>query len=318
MQKDEVNGGKFNGRGCVILSGMKFWIWILFLIVGFLPACAQENTIAPPSRLVCELKDSRIDESSGLAASREYSAHSLLVTHNDSGGKPEIFYINLQGETVAGVLLRGAQNLDWEDIAISGGWIYVSDSGDNLRRRKNIVIYRLREPRFDPEKINQSLEADCEKMTLQFPDGAHDCETLMATKNGELVFVSKLTFPFQVGDANGFYKTPAPFQNGKTQTLQKIGEYAFAGPTMFSYLTTGGDLSPDESRFVVRTYTDAYEWKLPADNDWKNVAWSTPSAKWELPQTQQGEAICYSADGKKYYISSEKLPTPIWEIAPMQ
>jgi hypothetical protein len=311
---------------------MKFWLGILFLGVGFLPACAQENVItakkmeapkaapspktktAPAARLVCELKDARIDESSGLAASREYSRQGWLVTHNDSGGKPEIFYVNQSGETVARVLLRGAQNLDWEDIAISGGWIYVSDSGDNLRRRKNIVIYRLREPQLDPQKLDQSLEADCEKMILQFPDGARDCETLMATKSGELIFVSKLTFPFKASETSGFYKTPAPFQNSKTQTLQKIGAYAFSGPTMFSYLTTGGDLAPDESRFVVRTYTHAFEWKLPSDKNWKTVAWSTPGHKWELPPTQQGEAICYSADDARYYISSEKLPAPIWEM----
>jgi hypothetical protein len=315
---------------------MRFWLGILFLGVGFLPACAQENVTTaskaeapkpvptraakavPGARLVCELKDARIDESSGLAASREYSRQSLLVTHNDSGGKPEIFYVNQSGETVARVLLRGAQNLDWEDIAISGSWIYVSDSGDNLRHRKNIVVYRLREPQFDPEKLDQSLEADCEKMILQFPDGPRDCETLMATKSGELIFVSKLTFPFKVSDTSGFYKTPAPFQNGETQTLQKIGAYAFSGPTLFSYLTTGGDLSADESRFVVRTYTHAYEWKLPSSKNWKSVAWSTPGLKQELPPTEQGEAICYSADGAHYFTSSEKLPAPIWEITPVQ
>lgn len=290
---------------------MRFCVWLLFLAVGFLPACAHES--APVARLVCELKDARIDESSGLAASREYSHQGLLVTHNDSGGKPEIYYVNLQGETVATVLLRGAQNVDWEDIAISNGWIYVADTGNNLRRRKSVVIYRLREPKFDPEKINQSLEAGCEKMMVQFPDGAHDCETLMALQSGKLILVSKLSFPFKVGDANGFYQTPAPFKNGVTQTLRKIGEYAFNGPLMFSYLTTGGDLSPDESRFVVRTYTHAYEWKLPPDQDWKKVHWSTP-VSWELPETEQGEAICYSADGTKLFTSSEKLPTPIWEI----
>lgn len=305
---------------------------ILFLSAGFLPACAQENGATvkkvetpksvptpkakpkPTGRLVCELKDARIDESSGLAASREYSTQKLLVTHNDSGGQPEIFYVNQRGETVARVLLRGAQNLDWEDIAISGPWIYIGDTGDNLQKRKNVVIYRLREPRFDPTKLNQNLEVDCEKIMLQFPDGARDCETLMATQNGTLILVAKSTFPFQVGTTNGFYQTPAPFKNGETQTLQKIGAYAFSGPALFSYLTTGGDLNPDETRFVVRTYTHAYEWKLPRDKNWKNVTWSTPIARWELPAAKQGEAICYSADGKKYFLSSEGVPAPIWEM----
>lgn len=294
---------------------MKFWRWFLLVGIGFLPTAtrADEAAVTPTVRVVCELKDTRIDESSGLAASRKYSAQGLLWTHNDSGGKPEIFLVNRDGETVAEVLLRGATNRDWEDIAISGDWIYVGEIGDNLRRHENITIYRLREPQLDPNAKDQKFEVECEKMVLNYPDSAADCETLMATASGELILLSKN------GGASRFYKTPAPFQNGATQTLEKIGEYSFAGPTAWSYLTTGGDLSPDETRFVSRTYTHAYEWVLPANKNWNNVDWSTPRS-WALPKSKQGEAICYSADGTKYLLSSEGAPAPIWELefAPAQ
>ena len=33
-----------------------------------------------------------------------------------------------------------------------------------------------------------------------------------------------------------------------------------------------------------------------------------------LPVRVQGEAICYGQDGKTLYLTSEKRPTPLWEV----
>src|SRR5690606_15903631 len=104
-----------------------------------------------------------------------------------------------------------------------------------------------------------------------------------------------------------------PFQNGATQTLESFGEYSFRGTSLYSFFTTAGDLSADESRFAVRTYTDLYEWDLPADKNWKKALQSTPRIH-ALPTTKQGEAVCYSADSARYFISSEGIPTPIHEL----
>jgi hypothetical protein len=259
------------------------------------------------ARQLCDLQDTRINESSGLAASSRYAQSNLLWTHNDSGGEPKIYAIKPQGQTVAEVLLRGATNIDWEDIGISGGWIYVADTGDNLHKRANVTIYRLREPELDPKKIGQMLETDCETMTLQYPDGAHDCETLLPLKNGELLLVSKN------GGASQIYKTPEPFQNITTQTLAKIGEYSFTGATARSMLTSGGSVSPDEKHLVIRTYTHAYEWTIPAKID-GHTFWKSAPRIFELPPCRQGESICYSADGTKYFATSEGVPTPLFMI----
>jgi hypothetical protein len=288
---------------------MKFLFGLFLVLLSFSSVQAQE--IAPTSRLLCNLKDARINESSGLAASQKYVDYNLLWTHNDSGGTPQVFLFNPDGDTVATVTLNGAQNRDWEDMAVAGGYIYVGDIGDNLRQHESVIIYRLPEPQLNPEGKNQNIQATPEKMTLKYPDAPCDSETLMATRNGELVLISKN------GGASRFYKTPKPFENGSTQTLELVGEYAFTGPTAWSYLTTAGDLSPDGQRFVVRTYTHAHEWQLPG-GDWKSALTKAPRS-WELPKAKQGEAICYSADSMQYYVSSEGTPAPIWEIefAPM-
>src|SRR5690606_30306729 len=118
------------------------------------------------------------------------------------------FLFNRQGETVAEVLLQGAQNIDWEDMAIAGDWVYVGDFGDNWHQRDSVTIYRFREPVLDAAKTGQSLVSTCEKMTLRYPGGARDCETLMATAAGELILVSKN------GGASRFYQTPRAFKDG--------------------------------------------------------------------------------------------------------
>ena len=33
-----------------------------------------------------------------------------------------------------------------------------------------------------------------------------------------------------------------------------------------------------------------------------------------MPLRIQGESICYGPDGKTLYLTSEKLPTPLWEV----
>jgi hypothetical protein len=272
---------------------------------------------APPevplydARKLFDLDDARIDESSGLAASRRYPG--FLWTHNDSGDTARIFLIATEGDragkTIAEVKLEGATAVDWEDIAIAGSgrdaWIYVADTGDNLRKRSDVAIYRCREPEVDADKSGQSVTVACDKMTLTYPDGAHDAETLIATTEGELIIVTKIASGESV-----IYKTPLPFTPGGKQQLERIGAFTFEAPGTRSRLTTGGDLSPDSRHLVIRTYTRAYEWALPEKIDWTAVWPGTPQS-WTLPETKQGESICYSADGTKLYTSSEQLPAPV-------
>jgi hypothetical protein len=197
--------------------------------------------------------------------------------------------------------------VDWEDIGVAGGWIYIADTGDNLRRRESVVVYRLREPKFDPETLNQSLKVSCEKMTLKYPEGARDCETLLALGNGELFLVSKN------GGPSIIYKTPRPFRNGTTQTLEPVGEYSFTGANAFSYLTTGGSVAHDGKHLVIRTYTHAYEWSIPQRNDWKAL-WKNAPRIIALPTSRQGESIAYSARGDRFFTTSEGEYAPLFEI----
>ncbi|HEX8236010.1 MAG TPA: hypothetical protein VF600_08635 [Abditibacteriaceae bacterium] len=269
---------------------------------------------APPlytAQKLCDLKDPQIDESSGMGASRLYPG--LLWTHNDSGDTARLFLIDQAGDTRAVVTLNGAIARDWEDMAVAGSgnnaWVYVGDIGDNNAEHNGITIYRFREPQLNisAAAAPQTLAVDCEQMTLHYPDGARDAESLLATTDGQLFLVSK-----SLG-GSAVYSTPGPFTDGASQTLQLVGSIAINSDSFFGRLTTGGDISPDGTRIVVRTYTEAYEWLKPKNTSWQAL-WKTRPRSWELPTSQQGEAICYGLDSNSLFLTSEKLPTPLWKL----
>jgi hypothetical protein len=260
---------------------------------------------------LCDLQDPQVDESSGLGASRRYPG--LLWTHNDSGDSARLFLLDQLGATKAVVTLNGATARDWEDMAVAGSgnnaWVYVGDIGDNDSVHESITIYRFREPQLDgaQDGAPQTIAVDCEQMTLRYPDGARDAESLLAAADGQLFLVSK-----SLG-GSAVYGTPGPFADGASQTLQLVAPLAIKSDSFFGRLTTGGDISPDGTRIVVRTYIEAYEWLKPQKMTWKAL-WKSKPRSWELPTSQQGEAICYGLDGNSLFVTSEKLPAPLWKL----
>ena len=325
-----------------------------------IPAVASSSAMIETHR--CDLSDARIEESSGLGASRRFAG--CVWTHNDSGDKPRFFLVGtsgaLCGKTRATVTLGGAQSSDWEDMAVSGtaknAFIYAGDIGDNLKRRTNISMSRFAEstlpanlnitPRMSTHagasrasatnakmpnpkfQVAPEITVRAERMTLRYPDGAHDAETLLASPDGRLIIVTK--------DLKGslVFITPRPWAANTTQTLERIGALHFASNSFFGRLATGGDISPDGTHLVLRTYIDAFEWKLPPKlfarealsnatsnaDSWKETkqlwqaVWRQAPRAWVLPVTRQGEAICYGLDARRLFTTSEKTPAPLIEL----
>ena len=78
-------------------------------------------------------------------------------------------------------------------------------------------------------------------------------------------------------------------------------------------LVTAMDVSPDGRRAVVLTYGNAYEFVRSENEDWA-AAFAREPRPIRMPLRIQGESICYGPDGKTLYLTSEKLPTPLWEV----
>ena len=88
------------------------------------PACLR----VVPGKPVGKLSEEELDEVSGLVASRAQS--DLLWVHNDSGDGPRVFALDLSGRVRLEVTLRGADAVDFEDLAI----------GPRSRRRQDVPL----------------------------------------------------------------------------------------------------------------------------------------------------------------------------------
>ena len=118
---------------------------IAFPLVASTPSHAETVPIAV-------LADSAVTESSGLAASRRQPG--LLWTHNDSGGGPIVFATDERGTALGRFAVPGAENIDWEDLAIGPGVdgndaLFIADIGDNARSREELVVWQVPEPDVD-------------------------------------------------------------------------------------------------------------------------------------------------------------------------
>ena len=242
--------------------------------------------------------DPRISESSGLVAD---SRSDLLFTHNDSGDTARFFAVDRGGRTRATYVLPGVQARDWEDISRGPGpTLWLGDIGDNdARRTRGLLVHRVPEPRpGSPTRLRPTT------FRLRYVDGPRDAETLLvAPRTGEVFVVEK-----KLGSESGVYAVPGRLRpGGAVNLLHRIGQVAVPE-------VTGGDISPDGSRLVLRNYTAAYEWDLPGTDLVRAIA-GTPR-RLPLPTQQQGEGIAYSRDGRSLIISSEGLRAPVFELRP--
>jgi hypothetical protein len=103
-----------------------------------------------------------IEESSGLTLYND----TLFITHNDSGDKPILYFINLKGELIHQITVSNAINNDWEEITKDEeGNIYIGDFGNNLNKRKNLTIYKI-----TLENLLKTTHVIAKIITFSYPD----------------------------------------------------------------------------------------------------------------------------------------------------
>lgn len=208
-------------------------------------AAAEVNAECRVLRTVAPLP-SRVDESSGLAAS--HLAPDMLWTHNDSGGEPELYAIRSDGSLVATVAVGGARNRDWEDLAVgpcdAGRCLYIGDIGDNEAARSEVVVYRLPEP-----AAADGETPTAERFTFSYPGGPRDAEALFVLPGGELYVISK-------GRTSNIaiYRYPQPFRSDRTVEMEHVVDMTSA-PAELGAQITAADASPDGQWVAVRSYS---------------------------------------------------------------
>ena len=292
---------------------------VLALAILGAGAVGGHSQEAGKARAFTRLKIPALDEASGLSAS--WRRPGVYWTHNDSpGGKVEnyLYAFDKAGTQKARVQLQGAKNLDWEDMAIGPGAggkpaLYVGDIGDSgVRARGGYIIYRVPEP--DAIKPPASLAVD-RTWKFTFADRRRDFETLLVhPKTSKLYVVTKEKGRVRKLATGGYQATSEVFEitAGKATS---VGSFRLTSTLEYGCLTTGGEFRKDGGAFVVRTYTDAYEFSVKR-GETMTAALKRAPRKVALPPEPQGEAICYRLDGKAWLTCSERKFgwTTVWEI----
>ena len=283
------------------------------LVAPFLAGSAPARGEEPKMRLLANLRDLSISESSGLAVSRRHPG--IIWTHNDSGGLPALYATDRTGASIACVTIIGAKNVDWEDIAVGPDeMIYIGDFGDNGRSRSDTAIYALLEPPLNPALRDQQLAGGpAARYPFEYPDGHHDCETLLVHPvSGAIYVVTK-----EPSGESGVYRYPMPLQRERQVTLERIATVRFALPLSFrgqpvGRLATGGAFSPDGSRVAIRSYAECFEWTIGKGQTLAQSLAGRPR-RIPVPMLGQFESLCYTAEGRALLTTSEGSPCQLWE-----
>jgi len=265
---------------------------------------------------VGRIDDDRISECSGLAWSR---TQPILWLHNDSGDVARFFGVGEEGSLLAVVRLSGAQATDWEDMAI-GPWpgggdaLYLGDIGDNLQMRSSIRIYRVPEPSIGLQSTPADLVIGAyDTFDLTYPDGPHNAEALLVDPaTGDVYVVTKEAS----GIATVFY-APAP-AHGERVELAAVDSLGIGSRLLpGSGLVTGGDVSPDGSQVILRTYDRARVFRR-RPGEALATAFATEPCSVPLSAEAQGESVAFAPDGEGYATVSEGLYPVIYvtEYAP--
>ena len=263
-----------------------------------------------------------VDEISGIARSRTH--RNVWWVHNDSGDTARLFAIDAEGNQVFGAWLRRtywaeradkpkqpwpgfavhlAANIDWEDIAIADGKIYIAAMGNNGNNRRDLGVYVLNEP--DPNGLPQTRILKF--LPIRYPDQKRfpaekwhfDCEALFVSA-GKLYFLTKHRVAGKFRSAQLGTKL---YRLDTTHTdRENVLTLVEARRDML--MPTAADLSPDGTRLAVTTIRAVWVFEKPEKGD----AWLSGKRRglvFKPGEAKQCEAVCWD-DNETLRLANEQ------------
>ncbi len=252
---------------------------------------------ATPGTTVCTVNNTNVDEVTGLVA----TAQGIYAVEGGDTFDPNSVQIWTIDPTTCQATSDnyGFDPADPQDLALgTDGALWVADTGDGVGDDNERDWVTL-------ERVDLSGNAQAVPHRTQFPDSGKI--------NALGLLLQKDNTPIVIANGSGkaiLYRPDAPLQpraSSGLPTLTKVGEFTpsktgTANPlgTFGNALVTGAASAPDGTRVVIRTVSDAYEFKVGSDGDVvKAITEGTPVIT-PLPNEENGQAISYSADGKSF------------------
>jgi hypothetical protein len=271
-------------------------IWVLMVSCSSKKSTQGDSQIFLAPKQLAELRDKKLEEVSGLAASTTNPG--FLWTLNDSGNPAIVYLVDQSLNIKLSCKLKGVRNRDWEDIAVGPGpditkrYVYVADIGDNNARFQYKYIYRFEEPTFEngSSEITISL---FDKIVFRLEGERKDTEAILVhPKTTSIYLVSKRERPVHV------YELKLSASVSDTIIAKNITSLPLTQ-------IVAADFSANGEEVVMKNYDNIYYWKLNG----RTLAEALQDKPAVLKYTEepQGEAITFNLEGSGFYTLSEKL-----------
>lgn len=260
------------------------------LLMALFPAC-QKSPAEADGPVAYPMASGVLEEASGIADSRLNAG--MLWVQEDSGNPAELSLLSHQGQFVKSISVKGVVNTDWEDLALAAGpdpalrYLYIADIGDNDQKRERINILRA------PEVAASASEIVAETFPVKYEDGPHDAEAIIIEPGSlDIYIITKR-------DAkSGVYVVKFPYSTATLNIATKVAELPYNGVVSAAIQNDGAAVAVKDY-LSIRLYT-----RLPGEKISAVLAKPFTSLPYQVEQ--QGEAICFSNDGKYYFTLSEK------------
>jgi len=258
---------------------------LLVLLLGAGPASYAASGAGAQAGIIFRIDADQIVESSSLAVSTVHRG--FAYTTNDSGDGPYVYMLDRQGRLVGTTTLSGVTPVDIEAISAGrDGSLVVADIGDNSGTRDSVVVYKIPQPSTGDHTVTPTA------LTLHYADGPRNAESMIYDPaSGRVLVVSKLIIGAKI------YRTPKDAFSRDSAMLRPVAD----APMM----ATDASLLPEHHAIVVRTYLDAVVYHYPGLTSWTDL---------ELPAQEQGESIAWVPGGKKVWVGSEGVDSPVWSV----
>jgi hypothetical protein len=232
---------------------------------------------------------SGILESSGIESLND----STFWTHNDSGGSPELYELDMNGNLMRTLAISNAGNVDWEDItADENGNIYIGDFGNNYNTRTDLKIYVINHP----DSISgSSTTAQIINFTFSdqtaFPPANenlnYDIETIIWFNDSLYLFSKNRSIPYS--GYTKYYRLPAL---AGTFTAELVDSFYGGSGSAWDYQVCGGDISKDGKQLFLLSHDKAWIFSCFNGSDF----FSGSMKIFNLYSNTQKEGICYVND----------------------
>jgi hypothetical protein len=293
--------------------------------VGCTPAATVPGSSAPlpvtQEPLTCPTSDQvevagivanpEITEASGVAASGR--SPGVYWVHNDSGDRARVFAMTTSGADLGSFDVAGATATDWEDLAIAPGpggvsHLYIGDIGGN-GGRATVTVHRVAEPAVDPgaPAAATALQGVVSFSGTYPGGGRYDAEAMFADPvTGGLYIVTK-----SAAGASRIFLLPAAAQvPGGAAPLVEVGSRQFSEGNL---AVTGGDMAPDGSEIVLRTYDRVYLWHRASGRSVAEALAGVPCVL-RVSGEPQGEAVGFQQDGRSLVLATEGVNQLLREV----